>query len=225
MISQILAKLNISAWLDTLREDIFVNWPLYCRLRRNGLNDNHHYCGRNCSSWMFKLLMKKIAYCTWMFLLSENSFKCTNSEKCPHDMQPDRDIVTVHLQVVCVVLSSAAVKWRAVNQCVLKVSTCDWSDSSTVNRRHMIWCSRLGTRDVKRQYCTQSSLINRRSQIVFLIIQRSCAALHCPSAVSDLIVQAKSGTGKTCVFCTIALDSLVLENPATQVSRFTPVEI
>lgn len=40
------------------------------------------------------------------------------------------------------------------------------------------------------------------------------------SSVPDLIVQAKSGTGKTCVFCTIALDSLVLENPATQVSGF-----
>lgn len=38
------------------------------------------------------------------------------------------------------------------------------------------------------------------------------------SVVPDLIVQAKSGTGKTCVFCTVALDSLVLENPATQVS-------
>lgn len=35
---------------------------------------------------------------------------------------------------------------------------------------------------------------------------------------SDLIVQAKSGTGKTCVFSTIALDSLVLENLSTQVS-------
>ncbi|TNN39747.1 putative ATP-dependent RNA helicase DDX20 [Liparis tanakae] len=32
-----------------------------------------------------------------------------------------------------------------------------------------------------------------------------------------LIVQAKSGTGKTCVFCAVALDALVLENPATQV--------
>ena len=35
---------------------------------------------------------------------------------------------------------------------------------------------------------------------------------------ADLIVQAKSGTGKTCVFSTIALDSLVLENLSTQVS-------
>lgn len=34
---------------------------------------------------------------------------------------------------------------------------------------------------------------------------------------SDLIVQAKSGTGKTCVFTTIALDSLILENTTTQV--------
>uniref|UniRef100_A0A3B3ZR53 RNA helicase n=1 Tax=Periophthalmus magnuspinnatus TaxID=409849 RepID=A0A3B3ZR53_9GOBI len=38
----------------------------------------------------------------------------------------------------------------------------------------------------------------------------------------DLIVQAKSGTGKTCVFCTIALDSLILENPATQVLVLAP---
>ncbi|XP_037629620.1 probable ATP-dependent RNA helicase DDX20 [Sebastes umbrosus] len=38
----------------------------------------------------------------------------------------------------------------------------------------------------------------------------------------DLIVQAKSGTGKTCVFCTIALDSLVLENAATQVLVLAP---
>ncbi|XP_068605461.1 probable ATP-dependent RNA helicase DDX20 [Brachionichthys hirsutus] len=38
----------------------------------------------------------------------------------------------------------------------------------------------------------------------------------------DLIVQAKSGTGKTCVFCTVALDSLVLENPATQVLILAP---
>lgn len=36
--------------------------------------------------------------------------------------------------------------------------------------------------------------------------------------VSDLIVQAKSGTGKTCVFCTIALDSLILDTSATQVN-------
>ncbi|KAK1152623.1 putative ATP-dependent RNA helicase DDX20 [Acipenser oxyrinchus oxyrinchus] len=38
----------------------------------------------------------------------------------------------------------------------------------------------------------------------------------------DLIVQAKSGTGKTCVFTTIALDSLVVENPATQVLVLAP---
>ncbi|XP_060930907.1 probable ATP-dependent RNA helicase DDX20 [Limanda limanda] len=38
----------------------------------------------------------------------------------------------------------------------------------------------------------------------------------------DLIVQAKSGTGKTCVFCTIALDTLVPENPATQVLVLAP---
>lgn len=31
-------------------------------------------------------------------------------------------------------------------------------------------------------------------------------------------MQAKSGTGKTCVFSTIALDAVLLESPATQVS-------
>ncbi|XP_043975820.1 probable ATP-dependent RNA helicase DDX20 [Gambusia affinis] len=38
----------------------------------------------------------------------------------------------------------------------------------------------------------------------------------------DLIVQAKSGTGKTCVFVTIALESLILENPSTQVLVLAP---
>ncbi|KAI7797630.1 probable ATP-dependent RNA helicase DDX20 [Triplophysa rosa] len=38
----------------------------------------------------------------------------------------------------------------------------------------------------------------------------------------DLIVQAKSGTGKTCVFTTIALDSLILENTVTQVLVLAP---
>ncbi|XP_043932926.1 probable ATP-dependent RNA helicase DDX20 [Protopterus annectens] len=38
----------------------------------------------------------------------------------------------------------------------------------------------------------------------------------------DLIVQAKSGTGKTCVFATIALDTLLLENPATQILVLAP---
>uniref|UniRef100_A0A8B9PP08 Probable ATP-dependent RNA helicase DDX20 n=1 Tax=Apteryx owenii TaxID=8824 RepID=A0A8B9PP08_APTOW len=38
----------------------------------------------------------------------------------------------------------------------------------------------------------------------------------------DLIVQAKSGTGKTCVFSTIALDALLLENPATQILILAP---
>ncbi|KAI1893106.1 hypothetical protein AGOR_G00140480, partial [Albula goreensis] len=38
----------------------------------------------------------------------------------------------------------------------------------------------------------------------------------------DLIVQAKSGTGKTCVFATIALDSLVTENMTTQVLVLAP---
>ncbi|XP_019402377.1 PREDICTED: probable ATP-dependent RNA helicase DDX20 [Crocodylus porosus] len=38
----------------------------------------------------------------------------------------------------------------------------------------------------------------------------------------DLIVQAKSGTGKTCVFSTVALDSLMLENPTTQILILAP---
>ncbi|KAM9185069.1 putative ATP-dependent RNA helicase DDX20 [Mergus octosetaceus] len=38
----------------------------------------------------------------------------------------------------------------------------------------------------------------------------------------DLIVQAKSGTGKTCVFSTIALDALMLESPATQALILAP---
>ncbi|XP_061590914.1 probable ATP-dependent RNA helicase DDX20 [Cololabis saira] len=61
----------------------------------------------------------------------------------------------------------------------------------------------------------------------------SCSGFQKPSPIQlkaiplgrcglDLIVQAKSGTGKTCVFCTIALDSLVLENSATQVLVLAP---
>ncbi|XP_068114993.1 probable ATP-dependent RNA helicase DDX20 [Hyperolius riggenbachi] len=46
-----------------------------------------------------------------------------------------------------------------------------------------------------------------------------------PSAAAvrkDLIVQAKSGTGKTCVFSTVALDSLILENIGTQILVLAP---
>ena len=35
--------------------------------------------------------------------------------------------------------------------------------------------------------------------------------------VLDLIVQAKSGTGKTCVFSVIALDGIITESPSAQV--------
>ncbi|NXM13125.1 DDX20 helicase, partial [Ploceus nigricollis] len=38
----------------------------------------------------------------------------------------------------------------------------------------------------------------------------------------DLIVQAKSGTGKTCVFATIALEAVLLESPATQILILAP---
>uniref|UniRef100_A0A8B9BUL7 Probable ATP-dependent RNA helicase DDX20 n=1 Tax=Anser brachyrhynchus TaxID=132585 RepID=A0A8B9BUL7_9AVES len=59
------------------------------------------------------------------------------------------------------------------------------------------------------------------------------AGFHRPSPVQlkaiplgrcglDLIVQAKSGTGKTCVFSTIALDALMLESPATQALILAP---
>ncbi|XP_068015669.1 probable ATP-dependent RNA helicase DDX20 [Melanerpes formicivorus] len=59
------------------------------------------------------------------------------------------------------------------------------------------------------------------------------AGFHRPSPVQlkaiplgrcglDLIVQAKSGTGKTCVFSTIALDAVVLENLSTQILILAP---
>ncbi|KAF2983208.1 hypothetical protein EK904_008401 [Melospiza melodia maxima] len=59
------------------------------------------------------------------------------------------------------------------------------------------------------------------------------AGFHRPSPVQlkaiplgrcglDLIVQAKSGTGKTCVFTTIALDAVLLESPATQILILAP---
>ncbi|NWV50427.1 DDX20 helicase, partial [Daphoenositta chrysoptera] len=59
------------------------------------------------------------------------------------------------------------------------------------------------------------------------------AGFHRPSPVQlkaiplgrcglDLIVQAKSGTGKTCVFATIALEAVLLESPATQILILAP---
>ncbi|KAF1404119.1 putative ATP-dependent RNA helicase DDX20, partial [Spheniscus humboldti] len=59
------------------------------------------------------------------------------------------------------------------------------------------------------------------------------AGFHRPSPVQlkaiplgrcglDLIVQAKSGTGKTCVFSTIALDAVLPESPATQILILAP---
>ncbi|XP_038309416.1 probable ATP-dependent RNA helicase DDX20 isoform X4 [Canis lupus familiaris] len=51
----------------------------------------------------------------------------------------------------------------------------------------------------------------------------SCGPSVAPGeGARDLIVQAKSGTGKTCVFSTIALDSLVLENQSTQILILAP---
>ncbi|NWV38868.1 DDX20 helicase, partial [Grantiella picta] len=59
------------------------------------------------------------------------------------------------------------------------------------------------------------------------------AGFHRPSPVQlkaiplgrcglDLIVQAKSGTGKTCVFATIALEAVLLESSATQILILAP---
>ncbi|XP_057282879.1 probable ATP-dependent RNA helicase DDX20 [Pezoporus wallicus] len=59
------------------------------------------------------------------------------------------------------------------------------------------------------------------------------AGFHRPSPVQlkaiplgrcglDLIVQAKSGTGKTCVFSTVALDAVLLESSATQILILAP---
>lgn len=46
----------------------------------------------------------------------------------------------------------------------------------------------------------------------------SCVKLYdCECCVLDLISQAKSGTGKTCVFSVIALESLSLDSNSTQV--------
>ncbi|XP_005142913.2 probable ATP-dependent RNA helicase DDX20 [Melopsittacus undulatus] len=61
----------------------------------------------------------------------------------------------------------------------------------------------------------------------------AAAGFHRPSPVQlkaiplgrcglDLIVQAKSGTGKTCVFSTIALDAVLLESSATQILILAP---
>ncbi|MGH0186025.1 UNVERIFIED_CONTAM: hypothetical protein FKN15_020004 [Acipenser sinensis] len=58
----------------------------------------------------------------------------------------------------------------------------------------------------------------RRCRFILILV----AKRHVFAFLSDLIVQAKSGTGKTCVFTTIALDSLVVENPATQVLVLAP---
>lgn len=57
-------------------------------------------------------------------------------------------------------------------------------------------------------YCSDVHFNNHSREIMLFAV---CFAR------SDLIVQAKSGTGKTCVFTTIALDSLILENTVTQV--------
>ena len=74
---------------------------------------------------------------------------------------------------------------------------------------------------MKHRYGPQSAYHHSGSQNCNCGYSKLLLISLCPPAAADLIVQAKSGTGKTCVFSTIALDSLVPENPATQVSDFT----
>ena len=50
---------------------------------------------------------------------------------------------------------------------------------------------------------------------IFILLKIYSFFIFC---VTDLIVQAKSGTGKTCVFSVIALESVEVETSSTQVS-------
>ncbi|XP_037540029.1 probable ATP-dependent RNA helicase DDX20 [Nematolebias whitei] len=98
---------------------------------------------------------------------------------------------------------------------------------------------RKAAHDIETRKRTDDVLLSEKIEFSSLLLSRavldglSAAGFHKPSPIQlkaiplgrcglDLIVQAKSGTGKTCVFCTIALDSLVLENPATQVLILAP---
>ncbi|XP_052460117.1 probable ATP-dependent RNA helicase DDX20 [Carassius gibelio] len=86
---------------------------------------------------------------------------------------------------------------------------------------------------------TEDVLMNGGVEFSSLLLSKhvleglSASGFHKPSPIQlkaiplgrcglDLIVQAKSGTGKTCVFTTIALDSLILENTTTQVLVLAP---
>ncbi len=53
---------------------------------------------------------------------------------------------------------------------------------------------------------------------VWLRIYTCCIARNVLFNFPDLVVQAKSGTGKTCVFSVIALESITTESYGTQVS-------
>ncbi|XP_017270476.1 probable ATP-dependent RNA helicase DDX20 [Kryptolebias marmoratus] len=98
---------------------------------------------------------------------------------------------------------------------------------------------RKAAHDIETRKRTDDVLLSEGIEFSSLLLSQavldglSAAGFHKPSPIQlkaiplgrcglDLIVQAKSGTGKTCVFCTIALDSLVLENPATQVLVLAP---
>ncbi|XP_070695626.1 probable ATP-dependent RNA helicase DDX20 [Pempheris klunzingeri] len=98
---------------------------------------------------------------------------------------------------------------------------------------------RKAAHDIDTRKRTDDVLLSEGIDFGSLLLSRAvlegltAAGFHKPSPIQlkaiplgrcglDLIVQAKSGTGKTCVFCTIALDFLVLENPATQVLVLAP---
>ncbi|KAM9855856.1 putative ATP-dependent RNA helicase DDX20 [Aulostomus maculatus] len=103
----------------------------------------------------------------------------------------------------------------------------------------MAACVRRAAHDVETRTRTEDVLLSDGIDFGSLLLSPavraglSAAGFQRPSPIQlkaiplgrcglDLIVQAKSGTGKTCVFCTIALDSLVLENSATQVLVLAP---
>uniref|UniRef100_A0A665T577 RNA helicase n=1 Tax=Echeneis naucrates TaxID=173247 RepID=A0A665T577_ECHNA len=113
------------------------------------------------------------------------------------------------------------------------------SPSTGVSGSSMASSVRRTAHDIETRKRTDDVLLSDRIDFGSLLLSPavldglSAAGFHKPSPIQlkaiplgrcglDLIVQAKSGTGKTCVFCTVALDSLVLENPATQVLVLAP---
>uniref|UniRef100_A0A8C8DXB4 RNA helicase n=1 Tax=Oryzias sinensis TaxID=183150 RepID=A0A8C8DXB4_9TELE len=111
--------------------------------------------------------------------------------------------------------------------------------STPVAERNMASSVRKAGHDIETRNRTEDVLLSEGIDFSSLLLSQpvldglSAAGFQKPSPIQlkaiplgrcglDLIVQAKSGTGKTCVFCTIALDSLILENSATQVLVLAP---